>query len=116
MSHKLHIHIGGSLRDSKRRALSAVARAKRGESVVENHLAFESWEALAKVMTGKRQQLLRHLHQRPASSIRDLARALGRDYKRVHSDVQALTSTGLVERDGNMLHADYDVIQATIPL
>jgi len=116
MSNKLQIHIGGTLRESKRRALDAVARAKRGETVIENHLTFENWESLAKVMTGKRQQLLQHLREHPAPSIRALAKSLGRDYKRVHRDVLALTFAGLVERKGKELHADYDTIQAAIPL
>jgi predicted transcriptional regulator len=116
MSNKLQIHIGGTLQDSKRRVLDAVARSKRGETVSENHLTFENWEALAKVMSGKRQQMLRYLHEHPTSSIRALAKALGRDYKRVHSDVQALSFAGLIERNGKELHADYDTIQATIPL
>lgn len=116
MSNKLEIHVGESLQDSKRRVLNAVARAKRGETVVENHLTFENWETLSKVMTGKRYELLQQLHRRPASSIRDLSRALGRDYKRVHQDVTALTSAGLIAHDDMGFRADYDFLQATIPL
>ena len=116
MTAKLQIHIGKSLIDSKHRVLDAVARYKRGERVIENHVTFESWNALAKVMTDKRYQMLRHLREHPTSSIRALADALGRDYKRVHGDVHALTAAGLVAHDNNIYRAEYDVIQTTVPL
>jgi predicted transcriptional regulator len=34
--------------------------------------------------------------------------ALGRDYRRVHEDVEALEDAGLLERDKDGLRADYD--------
>jgi predicted transcriptional regulator len=40
-----------------------------------------------------------------------LARALGRDYKRVHEDVEALVAAGLLDRSEAGLRADYDAIQ-----
>ena len=66
-------------------------------------------------MTDKRHALLKHLHQHPEKSMRALSRALGRDFKRVHEDVGALESVGLIERDEDgALTARYDQIQATI--
>jgi hypothetical protein len=53
-------------------------------------LAFESGDGLARVMTGERYRLLRHLHKHPEPSVSALARALGRQYRRVHADVAAL--------------------------
>jgi len=47
-------------------------------------------------------------------SIRGLARDLGRDYKRVHQDLQALLSVGLVDFNGKQWRADYDEIAAAI--
>lgn len=47
----------------------------------------------------KRLELLRHLHRNPVRTIRALATALGRDYHRVHEDVDALEAAGLLERD-----------------
>jgi predicted transcriptional regulator len=111
---KLDIHVGGSFADSKRRLLDAVARAERGEAVNESHLTFESWDALAAVMTPKRMALIRHLHRQPEASIAALARSLGRDYKRVHEDVEALAAAGLIERGDGRLSAEYDEIRARI--
>jgi predicted transcriptional regulator len=67
-------------------------------------------------MTEKRYQLSRHLRRRPAESIRALSRDVGRDFKRVYEDVAALEAIGLIERADGRLHADYDVIGASILL
>ena len=113
---KLEIHVGGSLDDMKRRVVDAVERARRGETVREEHVTFASWEALASVMTTKRFEMLRHLHRNPEASIAALARSLKRDYKRVHEDVEALSQAGLIDRGSDGLRAEYDEIRAQIAL
>lgn len=113
---KLNIHVGGRFADSKRRVLDAVARAKAGGAVHEDHVTFASWEALAGIMTTKRFALLRHLRRHPEASIAALARSLKRDYKRVHADVEALIAAGLIERGETGLRAGYDEIRAQIAL
>jgi predicted transcriptional regulator len=40
-------------------------RAERGEAVAKRVLAFESWEGLARVLTGERFRLFRHVHGIP---------------------------------------------------
>lgn len=107
----LNIHVGGSFEDTKRRALDAVARHEQGESVEEHHLTFETWATFARVMTANRLELLRQVHRQPPRSIRALANALARDYRRVHEDVEALVEAGLLDRDETGLRADYDAIQ-----
>jgi predicted transcriptional regulator len=79
-------------------------------------LAFESWEGLAQVMTGERYRLLRHVHAHPAPSVSALARALGRQYRRVHADVTALEEAGLLDRPGGTVRATADRISAEIRL
>lgn len=55
------ISVGGALEDeASRRFVDAWRRAERGETFHERHLAFESWDALARVLTGKRMELLRY--------------------------------------------------------
>ena len=72
------------------RFIDAWHRAERGESFHERHLAFESWEALARVLTGKRMELLRSVRRNNVTSFRALAKELSRDYSNVHADVKAL--------------------------
>lgn len=109
------VYVGGSLGEAARRVVEAWHRAERGEKVApQDNVTFLTWSALAAVMTDKRHELLSYLRGHPTAGIRALARALGRDYKRVHGDVRALIAVGLVENDGGVLRADYDEIQASI--
>lgn len=109
------VYVGGSLREAARRVVEAWHRAERGEKVApQDTITFATWSALAAVMTDKRHELLRHLRRHPTPSIRALARDLGRDYKRVYEDVQALAAIGLVDIDDGALRAGYDEIQASI--
>lgn len=116
MSRNVRIHVGETFEAIAKRVSKAWHRAERGEDVHEDHVTFHSWEALAKVMTTKRFELLRQLHREPAASVAALARQLGRDYKRVHADVEVLAAAGLVERDAAGLRADYDEIRTIIAL
>ncbi|MGN6550045.1 MAG: HVO_A0114 family putative DNA-binding protein [Pararhizobium sp.] len=116
MSRDRQIHVGGSFEDAARRFVDAWHRAELGETVGEEHLTFLTWDAFAGTMTAKRLELLRHLHRQPSRSIAALARNLGRDYKRVHADVEALEAIGLIERNETGLHADYDEIRTAIAM
>ena len=113
----IDVHVGYNRKILKKRVLKAVRRAEAGVHVGECHVTFESWEGLAKTLTSKRLQLLRHLHSSPAASVAELARALRRDYKRVHEDIDILSTAGLVARtkDGKV-RADYDEIRTSITL
>ncbi|HEX3499091.1 MAG TPA: hypothetical protein VHT04_07175, partial [Stellaceae bacterium] len=87
------ITVGGSAeKEASRRFIDAWHRAEEGETFHERHLAFESWDTLARVLTGKRMELLRYVRRHNVTSVRALAKALGRDYSNVHADVQALTA------------------------
>lgn len=113
----IKITVGGSIEeDATRRFVNAWHRAERGELVGERHLVFESWDALARVLTGKRMELLRYVHRNKVASVRALAKALGRDYSNVHADVQALTVAGLIEAAEDGLRADYDAIETKIAI
>ena len=111
------IHIGYDAKAVKARVLGAIHRAESGEPVGESHLTVESWEGLSRVLTGKRLALPRHLHGQPAASVAELARLLGRDYKRVHEDVEIMTNAGLIERsESGGVRAACDEIRASIRL
>jgi predicted transcriptional regulator len=114
MTSDLEIHVDESAEAMARRFIDAWHRAERGEAVDERHLSFESWAGLARVLSPRRLELLRHLRRHAAASIAELARALGRDYKRVHADVAALAAAGLIDRTPAGLRADYGEIRARI--
>ena len=105
---------GGFAEEASRRFVDAWRRAESGEVFHERHLAFESWDTLARVLTGKRMELVRYVHRHEVASIRAVAKALGRDYSNVHADVQALTAAGLLDATGGGLRADYDAIETKI--
>ena len=111
MTKSVQVHVGNSLDTIGQRVIDAWHRAERGELTGENaeiHIGFENWETMVRTLSPKRLELLRHVHQHPARNIRALASALGRDYRRVHEDVEALEAAGLLERDKEGVRADYD--------
>jgi len=111
------ITVGGAMaKEASHRFVDAWHRAERGEVFHERHLAFESWDALARVLTGKRMELLRYVRRHPAASVRALAKALGRDYSNVHADVRALTAAGLLDATDGGVRADYDAIETRIAI
>lgn len=111
------ITVGGAIEDeASRRLVDAWHRAERGETFHERHLAFESWDALARVLTGKRMELLRYVRHHNVTGVRALAKALGRDYSNVHADVQALVTAGLLDATDGGVRADYDAIETKIAI
>ena len=110
------VTVGGALEaDASRRFIDAWHRAEKGKRFRERHLAFESWDALARVLTGKRMELLRYVRRHDVASVRALAKALKRDYSNVHADIQALSAVGLVDTSDGV-RADYDVIETKIAI
>ena len=112
---EIALHVGENFDTVAKRVANAWHRAERGDDVHEHHVTFASWEVIASVMTKKRYELLRYVRHHPVRSVAALARDIGRDYKRVHEDVAALTEIGLIER-GPGLRAPFDQIQTTISI
>ncbi len=114
---KVKVTVGGTMEDdAARRFAAAWHRAESGEVFHERHLAFESWDALARVLTNKRMELLHFVRWHDVTSVRALAKALHRDYRNVHADVQALTTAGLLNVSDDGIHADYDTIDTKIAI
>ena len=57
-----------------------------------------------------------YVRRHQVTSVRALAKALGRDYSNVHADVQALTAAGLLDTADGRVQADYDVIETRIAI
>jgi predicted transcriptional regulator len=95
--------------------VSTWQRAARGETVAPSRvLSFESWDALASVLTGERFRLLRHLHLHPEPSVSALARSLHRHLRRVQADVRALESAGLIDRSHGRVQTAVDRVTAEV--
>ncbi len=115
MIKRVKVHLGG-LEEMGRRFVGAWHRLEDGEDVRERHLTFPDLPALLSALSPKRLELLRDVHREPAASVKALAARLGRDYKRVHEDVETLTASGLLVRDDGRVSAPYDAITAEMRL
>jgi predicted transcriptional regulator len=80
------------------------------------HIGFESAAQLFAELTPKRLRTLETLRREGAQSIYALAKALGRNYSNVHSDVSRLIALGLVERAENGVYAPFDELEIRVPL
>jgi len=112
----IKVVVGGTLEEAGAAFVEAWERAEAGEVFQDRAIVFESWHGLARVLTGKRYDLLRYVRRHPVPSVAALARALGRDYRRVHADVDALVSAGLLDRANGGVQADYDAIETRIAI
>lgn len=112
---RMYIHVGGTFADDARRITIAAQRVEAGDPIEpETHISFQDWETFFHVLTPTRIALLRHIHAHDVPSVRALAQAIGRDYRRVHSDVDALLAAGLIERRGTALATEWDGSDADI--
>lgn len=111
----LHVHVGNA-QDMGRRFAKSFRRAQSGELFEERHITFMELSEMMAALTPKRLELLRHLHREGAASVMALARALGRDYRRVHEDVALLEAAGLIVREDDELTAPWDILATEVAL
>jgi predicted transcriptional regulator len=90
-------------------------RAEAGEQVTPS-IGFGSPSELFTAITDKRLELLRHVAGHAGLNLHQLAQALGRDYKNVHTDVKALEELGLLARENGTLMAPFDEIDIKVAL
>jgi predicted transcriptional regulator len=97
--------------DALSTAIDTWHKAESGKHVAPR-LSFDSIKDLFSAITEKRLELLRYVaEQKVVLNIRQLAQALGRNYKNVHTDVSALEELGLIEKDEKgVLTVPYDEI------
>ena len=101
------VHIGVTSRDDfKNRAKAAFKGERQG-----SHIGFASLERMHKVLTPNRWTMLQAMMGREPMGIRELARALERDVKQVHTDVTALINAGVIDRtEDDKVEFPYDKI------
>lgn len=96
MERTLKITIGGDWKAELTRAMKAGFAA---DHYLGETLNFESAAAFFGRLTERRWDIVRALQGAGPLAVRELARRVGRDVKRVHEDVVALAELGLVERE-----------------
>lgn len=114
-TNKVQVHVG-SLADMGKRFAGAWNRAAAGKKVSETHITFLDVQTMLETLSPRRLELLKFVRQHGADNIKELATALERDYKNVHSDVAALEAAGLLLRDGRKLSAPWDELSASVSL
>jgi predicted transcriptional regulator len=106
MTSEIKIGIGNE-EETAQEFVEVWRRTERGTppEVPMEHLFFSDLETLLRTLTSQRLALLKTLYAVGPVSIRALAKALERDYKNVHADVQALQHVGLItrQRDGRLI-------------
>ena len=117
MKKNIKIEVKGA-EESAMEAVSAWERAEQGLAPEEplDRLYFESLETLLNVLTTRRLDLLKTLHESGPSSVRALARTLHRDYKNVYQDIALLEKVGLIQRKDGKVSAPWKRIIAEIRL
>jgi predicted transcriptional regulator len=79
-------------------ALRAIGKALKADTYQGEVLNFESPGQFFGQLTEKRWEIVRAAQGKGELSVRELARVVGRDVKRVHEDVGILSTLGLLER------------------
>lgn len=115
MSKTIKLNVG-SIDDMGGRFIGAWHKLEQGEIVSETNLTFFDWSEMVSALSPKRLELLRYLHAHPEKSVASIAKALGRDYKRVHEDVSALEHTGLLIKENGYIKVPYDHVQANVSI
>jgi predicted transcriptional regulator len=98
-------------------ALAEAKRVDAGAGYQGEVYSFENIELLFQTITARRWALIWKLREIGPSSLRGLARQLGRDVKRVHEDAAVLLEDGIIERDARgRLFVPYDDIKVEVSL
>ncbi|MGB3918329.1 MAG: transcriptional regulator [Thiothrix litoralis] len=115
MNRKLIISItseADAMQDFKAGFLQAF---KTGE-VQDEYIYFTSPARLFQKITPKRWELIEKLQEAGMVSIRELARLLRRDIRRVHDDVVVLAEEGIIERDAGGVFVPFAEIHTDFTL
>ncbi len=89
-----------------------VAAWKSGKAKRNARISFARPELLWKVLTAKRWELLKALCGAGPVTVREAARRVNRDIKRVHGNLTALSSAGVVDRtESGQFEFPYEAIK-----
>ena len=94
---KKHAKIVVKTLENTKREWKEALKGKRKNIQKEDEIIFTSLEAVARVFSKGRMEILRTVIQERPKSIYELAKLLGRDFKNVHTDVKLLADIGLLD-------------------
>lgn len=88
-------------RESAQDFVKAWHRAQKGMAPEQpvDRIYFKDLNTLLRVLTPRRMEAIKTLHDNGPMSIRALSKTLSRDYKNVHKDIQEMERIGIVVRD-----------------
>lgn len=96
-------------------AREQVVQSRKG-AVPDFRLSFESARVMFSELTPARLDLLSTLHALGPTSVYALAKAAGRNYSNVHSDIARLTELGLVDRNEETVEVQFDEVEIHMAL
>lgn len=85
-----------SIENAKREWKEAL-KGQRQSVQKDDEIVFTSLEAVARIFSKTRMEILRAVILEKPKSIYELAKILNRDFKNVHTDVKLLADVGLIE-------------------
>lgn len=94
---KKHAKVIVKTMENTKREWKDALEGKRKGVQKNDEIIFASLEAVARVFSKGRMEILRAVIQERPKSIYELAKLLGRDFKNVHTDVKLLADIGLLD-------------------
>ncbi len=117
---EVRVESGEEWFDGLRETMRKLDNGRADEVEAEYSVSLPSEERLNQVLSPNRVELVRAVRREEPSSIRELARCLGRDIRQVSDDANELASLGLLEfrQEGRAKRpvVPYDEIDIRIPV
>lgn len=106
-----------TIEEDWRKSLESNARRAMSGEVVGEILGFASADLFFSKLTPGRLALLRQVQGKGIMGVREIARLVGRDVRRVHDDIQILLELGLFEKTpDSKIFCSYDDIHVDMHL
>lgn len=98
--------------DETMEVLADAMKAATGQSAPRSECSFSfpSWEAMHRVLTPKRLEIMKVMTGQGPLTKREVARRVGRDFKAVHADLETLLNSGVIDRSDEGVVFPYDRI------
>lgn len=96
--------------DETMEVLADAMKAATGQSPPRSECSFSfpSWEAMHRVLTPKRLEIMKVMTGQGPLTKREVARRVGRDFKAVHADLETLLNSGVIDRSDEGVVFPYD--------